>query len=173
MNRLRFIVPILLIFILGACNSTKEMQESRAEDEALDTEKIARTLESDRYIIKVNRHYSRGGYIIDVNPTTNFIAINQNRVRVNLSYVGRSYEIKPIAGINFSGQLIDKSVSTTKKGNVKIDMKVKKENDIFSIKLTILKSGQCDLSIGHPKIDYSRYSGKVYQLEASASEAVR
>ena len=173
MNRLQYIVPILLIIILGACNSAKELQESSAENKALDTELIARTLESERYIIKVNRHYSRGGFFIDVNSSINFIAVNQNRVRVNLAYVGRSYEINPIAGINFSGQLVDKSVSTTKKGNVKIDMKVKKENDIFSIKLTILSNGKCDISIGHPKIDFSRYSGKVYQLEGSALEAVR
>ena len=83
--------------------------------------------------------------MVDMVPGANFIAINNNRARINVGYMGRSYDTMPIAAINMNGYIVDKRVSPNKNGGYTVNLKVKENNDIFNLSMVISPGGKCDV----------------------------
>ena len=159
MKRLLYIV--LIISVAGiSCSTTGVRKTARLEERAREGKVIGNAIENDRYIINIERLYTRGGFMVDMVPGANFIAINNNRARINVGYMGRSYDTMPIAAINMNGYIVDKRVSPNKNGGYTVNLKVKENNDIFNLSMVISPGGKCDVGISHPRIDHARYRGE-------------
>src|SRR5512137_1351469 len=98
-----FLIIITLIFI-SSCSTTKEAKSSDSElriDKKLEEQAvIKKAVESKRFVIKLERLYFLYGGTADLLPSYNYIIIDGNKAIISAAYLGRQYDIKPIAGIN-------------------------------------------------------------------------
>jgi Domain of unknown function (DUF4251) len=164
-----FIILISLL-VMSSCTTTKEAHSSKLElrKEKKLTEQwlVKNAVESRRYIIKLDRIYFSYGGITDLIPRANFIIIDGEKAIISTAYLGRQYDIKPIAGINIRGRAEDYAVTNNlSKGSYQINMKVKNGGaNSFVLYLTISKNGFCNASVSSLKIDNITYSGYLVPL---------
>lgn len=168
MKKLLFIITTLMV--ISSCTTTREAKSSRIE---LRKEKnlaeqavIRKAVESRRFIIKFNRLYLSRGGMVDLIPRTNYIVIDGEKAIISAAYLGRQYDIRPIAGISLTGKSMNYELtSDSSKDMYKIKMKVNKGGDTFDIYLAIGKNGTCNVSLSSMKIDFVRYSGQIVPIK--------
>lgn len=143
------------------CSTTGNLRKSErvAERRAV----VTSAVESGTFVIRMNYLTGRYGLKADLRPSHNFIVIRNNQIaRISLGYMGRSYDIMQINGINMEGEIIESSYEQKQNGMYRILMKVKENNDTFDLNISIGRDGYCDVGIIHPRIDYVTYRGEVY-----------
>jgi len=150
-----------VIFIAGGCASTGKSDVSREEMTAARSAAVAKLVEDQKMLVKVNRLRTKRGRIMDMNPETNFLIIDKEKARISLGYLGRSYTTRSIAAINMEGRVVSRSISERKKGGYEIKYEVSQKNEKFKINMTVSTSGYVDFSIINPRIDLVRYSGNL------------
>ncbi|HDZ41656.1 MAG TPA: DUF4251 domain-containing protein [Bacteroidetes bacterium] len=153
-----------IIFISASCSVIRDMKSSRAERELMTQENVKKAIESQQILVKVNRLHTGRGRIMDINPTDNFIIIDRNLTRVSLAYMGRSFTTRPIAAINFTGQVYSSVVDTKRDGSYDIVLELGQENEKFKVNMIVSKGGYVSLTITNPRIDFVRYSGNLGTL---------
>ncbi|MFN2380147.1 MAG: DUF4251 domain-containing protein [Bacteroidales bacterium] len=160
MNR-TLVLAIVMIATATGCSTTGNLRKSErlAERRAM----VTSAVESGTYVIRMNNMTGRYGLRADLRPSHNFIVIKNNQIaRISLGYMGRSYDIMQINGINMEGEIIESSYEQRQKNMYRISMKVKENNDIFDLNINIGRDGYCDVGIIHHKIDYVTYRGEIY-----------
>ena len=122
---------------------------------------VKSAVEEKRYIIKLNRLYFTRGGQVDLIPRANFIIIDGEKAIISTAYLGRQYDIKPIAAINMRGKADDYALTNNiSKGSYDVKMKVNNgRNTSFDVYLNIGKSGNCTVSVSSLKIESIRYAG--------------
>lgn len=159
MNRIFLIVSLVLATATGCSTTDKLSSGDRTIERRTE---VAKAVQSGTYIINVNQMSGRFGSITDLVPSHNFIVVRNNQTaRISLGYIGRSYDIMQITGINMEGKIIESSYDVNKNGIYKISMKVKENNDTFDLNINIGRDGYCDVGIIHPRIDYVTYRGQL------------
>ncbi len=159
---------LLSAILIAGCSSSKELASSRSENKKLkklaEQAEIKKAVESRKYIIKVNRLYVGGGFM-ELIPTTKFVIINGEIASISLGYMGRSFGIHPITGINLNGRTANyKMESNESKGQYKIQWSVNYASDKFDVYLTINTSGNCDIALNNAYIQTVTYTGTVVPL---------
>jgi hypothetical protein len=158
-------IIIMSIVLMSSCSTTKEAKSSKAEirseKKLAEQGMVKNAVETRRYIIKLERLYLNYGGVADLIPRANFIIIDGERAVISTAYLGRQYDIKPIAGINMRGRAVDYALTNnTSKGSYDIKLTVKNGmNASFDVYLNVTKNGYCTASVSSLKIDYIRYSG--------------
>jgi hypothetical protein len=170
MKRLIYILPAFLMLAVSCASSSKL---NTAQAKSTTNNYVSKAIDERAFVIKVNKLYDRKGQSYDMNPSNNFIVINQNIARVNLGYMGRSWDIRQIAGINFNGVVTEMSKKQTRRGGYMLTMKVKGNNDLFTFNISVSKDGYCNIGVNHPRIDYVRYRGKISDSSHSVARASR
>ena len=165
----RITIIIMTFLIVSACSTTKEVRLTNSEKKAArklaEQVVVKKAVESRRYIIKVERMYMMGGGYVDLVPTANFIIVNGESASISLGYLGRSYGIIPISGINFNGETIKYDLNSDEaKGIYKINIEVKTGNDKFDLYLTIGSGGGCNVSLNNQYIQSVSYSGSLVPI---------
>lgn len=163
MKKLFFV--IISLILMSSCSTTKQAKSARAELRAekniINQGQVKNAVETRRYIIKLNRLYFSHGRITDLIPRANFIIIDGEKAIISTAYIGRQFDIKPIAGINIRGKADDYELNNNfSKGSYDIKMKVNNGgSNAFDVYLKISKSGYCTVSVSSLKIDNIRYAG--------------
>jgi len=167
MKKLLFILTTIAIF--SSCATTNETRSSRVEQK--NEKKIAKqvmvrnSVENRRFIIKFDRLYFAHGGIVELRPKSNYLIVDGSKAIISTAYIGRQYDIRPIAGINVRGETLDYNMeSDSIKGNYKIKMNVNNGNNSFKVYLTIGKNGSCSVTMTNVKIDMVRYSGDIVPI---------
>lgn len=169
-----FIVFISLV-VMSSCTTTKEAKSSRAEarkeKKAVERALVKNAVESRRYIIKLDRIYSSYGRISQLVPRANYIIIDRDRAIINALYMGRQFDVRPIAAINVRGMSENYAVTdNVSKGLYNIKMKVNNGGSAsFELYLTISKDGTCNASVSSLKIDNMRYSGYLVPISENSN----
>lgn len=154
-------VPLMML----SCSTSKEAasarSETRKEKKITDELLVKNAVESRKYIIKLQRLYSMRGSYFDLVPRENYIIIDGDKAVISTAYLGRQYDIRPIAAINTRGRAEDYEVTTKlNKGKYEVSLKVNNGGpNSFTVFLTIGKNGNCYASVSSLKIDNVRYSG--------------
>ena len=165
--------------VISSCTTTKEAKSSRVElrKEKKLTEQavVKQAVESKRFIIKFDRLYFLYGGIVDLLPRANYIIIDGEKAIIYTAYLGRQYDIKPIAGINLFGKAMNYELTNNlSKGSYEIKMKVRNEgSNSFDVYLTISKNGNCSASINSLKINNINYSGYVVPISDNTNSPVQ
>jgi hypothetical protein len=163
-------IIIMSLVVMSSCSTTKEANSSRAE---LSHEKkiaeqgiVKNAVETRRYIIKLNRLYFNRGGMAELIPRANFIIIDGDKAVISTAYLGRQYDIKPIAGINMRGRAVDYALTNnTSRGSYDIKLTVENGRNVsFDLYINITKNGFCTASVSSLKIDNIRYSGYVVPI---------
>jgi hypothetical protein len=168
-------IIIMSIVVMSSCSSTKEAKSSKAEirseKKLVEQTIVKNAVETRRYIIKLNRLYFNRGGIADLIPRANFIIIDGDRAVISTAYLGRQYDIKPIAGINMRGRAVDYALTdNTSKGSYDIKLTVKNgRNASFDVFINISKNGFCTASLSSLKIDNIRYSGYLVPISGATN----
>lgn len=163
MKRAIILLPIFILLAMS-CSSSKHNRASKELKNSVKQQEIKQAVESDRYIIKVNRLYGRRGSSVDLVPTHNYIIIDQDLARINLAYTGRSFDIMGIAAINMTGRVIEKKVQQKHNGKYEIKLKVKQNNDLFTVNISVGTSGYCSVNVINPRIESIRYHGNMHMI---------
>ena len=156
-----FILISLIAVIFSSCSSIKEATAKREANGLLRQEQVRQALESNQFTIKMERLNSQRGPDIYLRADNNYIIVRGDMARINLAYIGYSWDMRGISGINLTGKVIDNSLIFKGKGKYTLKMKVRQNDDTFSVTINVGKSGNCDVSVTHPMIAYTRYHGQL------------
>ncbi|MBA4321468.1 MAG: hypothetical protein C0408_01490 [Odoribacter sp.] len=167
MKKIAFL--LLIAFSISACSSTKELSSSRADNRKFrklaEQAEIIEAVESRRFIIKVDRMYIARGGSLDMVPRSNFVIVNGEIASISLGYMGRSFGVHQITGINLNGRTIKYEMESNEaKGMYKIQMVVKYGSDNFDLYLTIGTNGSCNISLNNSYLSAVSYSGTLVPL---------
>ncbi len=163
MKNIIYIFLAVLLFSTS-CSGLKNRQQVRAEKELMKREDVRKAVESQQMLIKVDRIYSHHGRIMDVNPRNNFIIIDRDRTRVSLAYFGKSFTIRPVAAINFTGKVNTASMDTKADGSYDLQFELGQGNEKFDVSIKVSASGYVNMNVINPRIDFVRYSGTLSSL---------
>jgi Domain of unknown function (DUF4251) len=172
----KFIFLLSLVFLFSACSSTKEMSSTRADNRKLkklaEQAEIKKAVESRKFFIRVNRLNTMGGGTWYLVPSSNFLILNGEIASISLGYMGRSFGIHRITGINLNGHTINyKMESNDTKGVYKIQMTVIYGSDKFDVYLTIGNSGTCTISINNAYIQTVSYTGNLIPFADAGNDS--
>ncbi|HUX55863.1 MAG TPA: DUF4251 domain-containing protein [Bacteroidales bacterium] len=164
------LIIISTIMVLSSCATTKEAKSTRIE---LKNEKklanqaiVEKAVESKRFIIKFDKIYLSRGGMIDLLPRSNYIIIDGNKAIISAAYLGRQYDIKPIAGISMQGENNNYELTNNSSGGMtRIKMKINNSTNSFDVYLTISKDGRCNASLSSLMIDNIRYRGHIVPIK--------
>jgi hypothetical protein len=161
-----------IAYLISACLPSKDINLSRAENRKLkrltEQAEIKKAVESRRYIIRVDRLFTRGA-IIEMVPSANFVIVNGGIASVSLGYSGGNFGGRKITGINMNGRTTSYKMETNdSKGLYKIQMSVIYGSDKFDMFLTIGTNGDCNISLNNSYIQTVTYTGKLIPLAAPA-----
>jgi hypothetical protein len=166
----KLLIIITTLMVMSSCSTTKETKSSRIElrkeNKLAEQQVVKKAVESRRFIIKLDRLYFSYGGIVDLIPRANYIIIDGEKAIISAAYLGRQYDIKPIAGISMRGESMKYELtSNLPKGMYEIKMKVTNGGTSFDVYLTIGKNGLCNASLSNIKIDFVRYSGHLVPIK--------
>ena len=173
----KLFVIIISLMVISSCTTTKESRSSRAqqrkEKKLTDQAQIKIAVESKRYIIKFDRVYSSSGGRVELIPKANFLIVDRDRAVLSTAYMGRQYDIKPIAAINIHGRALNYTVmDNTSKGSYEISMKVNNGGpNTFSVNISISRDGSCSATVSSVKIDIVRYAGYLVPIIDKANSS--
>jgi hypothetical protein len=165
--------PLYILFavlFMSSCATSKETvsgrRELREENLIAGQTLIEKAVESRRFIIKLDRIYFTHGGIADLIPRRNYIIIDGSKAIISAAYLGRQFDIRPIAGINMRGEAKEFQLTSNEaKGLYEIKMKVDNSVTSFDVYLTIGKNGSCNASLSGMKIDFVRYKGYIVPIK--------
>lgn len=163
----KLFILIIIPLLMSACSTSKEAVSARKEKKITNELVVKNAVESRKYIIKLQRLYSKHGSSFDLIPTANYIIIDGDKAVISTAYLGRQFDIRPIAAINTRGQAENyKVTSNQNKGKYEVSLKVDNGGaNTFELYLTISKSGTCYASVSSLKIDNVRYSGYLVPIK--------
>ncbi|MBP8958836.1 MAG: DUF4251 domain-containing protein [Bacteroidales bacterium] len=165
-----FFVIILSTILFPACSGSKsassEGSSSSGEKKAAEKFFIRKAIEERKYVIMVDRIIPSRGRPVELVPRNNFIIIDGELASVSMAYLGRSFGIRKITGINFNGHIGRYEMKTDDKKDVyKINVEVIKDNDKFNIYMSLGANGFCSISVTNPYIETVNYHGTIVPLE--------
>jgi hypothetical protein len=173
----KLLVFFISLMVLSSCSTTRETKSSRAEtrkekkitDQAL----VKNAVQSRRFIIKFDRIYFSYGGMVDLIPRANFMIVDGEKAILNTAYLGRQYDIKPIAAIDIRGRAVDYALTDNlSKGSYEVKMKVNNGGaNSFQVYIRISKNGYCSISVSSLKIDNVTYAGYLVPIPATTITA--
>jgi len=163
---MKYLVFALIAGLFISCSASKENTISKADKKAIEEEALKRAVESRQYVIRMDKIFHQNGGMTELVPRANFFIMNGEIASVSLAYVGKSYFMRPISGINFNGQTTRyELMSDAEKGLYKIQVEIVTGSDKFNFYLSIGKSGYCNISLNNPYIQSVSYRGTLVPLK--------
>ena len=174
----KLFVIVISLMIMSSCGTTKEASaraEKRKEKKLADQAQIKLAVESKRYIIKFDRIYTSFGRRVELIPRANYLIVNRDMAVLNTAYMGRQFDVRPIAAINIRGRASDYTVTNnTAKGSYEITMKVDNGGpNTFSVDISISRNGYCSASVSSIKIDNVRYAGYLVPIIEKTNSSLK
>lgn len=162
------LIILITAFIFSACATTNEAGKSRAdirhEKDLVNQALVKHAIESRRFIVKLDRMYLTGG-MVHLKPRANYIIVDGQKAIINAAYMGRQWDIRPIAGINMKGVASEYELTNqVSKGVYKINMTVGNNYSTFDVYLTIGRDGSVNASLNNVRIQNIRYTGYVVPI---------
>jgi hypothetical protein len=169
MKRILLILSAAALIILSGCTSlAKTASTSRESNEIqrkLSEAVVRQAIESQRFIVRLDRLYMRYGGFLDLRPRSNYIIVDGNTAVINAAYMGRQWDVRPIAGINTRGETVDyEVVRKDSRGVYDIKMRVGNGPATFDVYLTVGRNGKANASVNSVRIQNARYSGTVVPI---------
>lgn len=160
-TRVLIIAQILLLASCASNNLQKTARtELKQEKKAAQQEIIRKSVESGSYLIKMDRLYMLGGGFVNLLPSSNYIIIKNGEVRMRVGYIGRSYDVRNISGINLSGTASSYQLISDQTKNIfTVKAEVEDNGDLFNIDISVTGDDYCYATISNIRIETQRYSG--------------
>jgi Domain of unknown function (DUF4251) len=168
---------VITLLILSSCTTSKEANSSRAESrkekKLTDQTLVKNAIESRRYIIKFYRIYLAYGGFRELIPRANYIIVDGNRAILNTAYVGRQYDIRPIAAIDIRGRAEQYALTNNaNKGSYEIKLKLDNGGpNSFNVYINISKNGYSTISVSSLKIDNINYAGHLVPIPGTTTKS--
>jgi uncharacterized membrane protein len=170
----KILLLMAVAMIAASCTTSKKASadkgEGKKDKKLAEQDVIKKAVESRRYIIKVNRIYAPSGGFRDLVPRYNYIIVDGEIASVSLAYLGGSYGVRPITGINFHGHTVKyEMVNNQSNGKINVNMKVAKDSDTFDFYITIQPSGYCSVSLNNLYLQSVNYKGELVPVAVQKS----
>jgi hypothetical protein len=164
------LVIILLTIFVSACSTTKEANSSSTGDHKdknlAEQDIIKKTVESRRFVIKLERLYYMYGGTAELKPRANYIIIYGDKAVISAAYIGRQFDIKPITGINMRGETMNYELTRkVSKGMYEIKTQVTNGKRTFDLIISVGKNGSCNATLSSINIDNISYRGYIVPIK--------
>lgn len=160
-----YLLSGVIVLLAISCVSSKERFSENYDKKKPDESVLRKAVESGRFIVKFERIHSFGGFR-ELRPRANYLIVDGRRAVINTAYMGRQYDIRPIAAINMRGRTSVYEVTNRfSRGMYDIKMRVENGGNAFDVYLTINKNGNANASVNSLKINNVQYYGYVVPLD--------
>lgn len=167
-------VVVMTILFLGGCatQNSPEKEAAKAAEEAREMalyEQAVKALESKDFVLETDRIDFRRGNFLYVQPSTNFVALNDNRATVQLAFNGARSGPNGIGGITVEGLTTGLEMEKDKKGNINFSMMVQGTGISAQVTFRMIKgSNKCTATV-LPNFSSNRitFTGYIYPTEES------
>jgi len=156
-----YIILLAAVTLVSACASSRELSKNREIVRAEQQQAVINTIESGNYVIMVNKIFTRRYTGMDLQPQNNYLVIENNKARINLAYIGRSYTTKAVSAINVTGIVEEKTITPKKKGSNLVSMRIRGGGELFNVNVRISATGHCTVNINNARLDNVSYRGKI------------
>lgn len=164
MKTIYFFSAFIFVILFQSCTATSDLGRQRTRDRMVDEASLNQAIESGRFIIKFDRMYTYGG-LMHLRPRSNYLIVDGRNAIINTAYIGRQYDIRPIAGINMRGKTTEYEITRkVSRSRYEINMEVKNAANSFRVHLSIADNGSVSASMNNIRIDHARYSGYLVPL---------
>lgn len=151
MKRIALSIAVLLFAIAASAQDqvhlTKQekkalRQEQKRQSEIILTRNTSEALRSGRFVLKADQLRGRGGYLMSVNPTTNFVAVEGEEAYVQVaSAAGIGYN--GLGGVTLRGKITSFEIEQGKKhGSYSIVMNTMGTGGQLTIIMNVNKTGE-------------------------------
>ena len=134
-------------------------QEEKKQNEAIMVNTTAEALKSGRFVMKADQLRGRGGYMMSVNPTTNFVAVEGEEAYFQMASVS-GVGFNGLGGVTLKGKITSFEMNQEKKhggytimintvgngGNLTIVIKVNKTGDMATASVSSNHGSRIDMS---------------------------
>jgi len=134
-------------------------QEQKSQNEAIMVRNTAEALKSGRFVLKADQLRGRGGYMMNVNPTTNFVAVEGEEAYFQMASVS-GVGFNGLGGVTLKGRITSFEMNQEKKhgsytimmntvgngGNLTIVLKVNETGEMASASVSSNHGNRIDLS---------------------------
>lgn len=172
-THLFFIFALIVLVSCSTSNLSKTARtELKLERKAAQKELVQKNIESGSFLIKMDRLQIPGGGFIYLLPSSNYIIINKGYVRMRLGYIGRTYDVRGITGINLNGMATKyELMGDENKGAYEMKIEVKDGGDLFKINLAVKGDEYCEATVSNIRIETIRYTGHLIPAEVQISDS--
>ena len=116
------LLPLLLIGMLAMAQTGSDQKLTKAEKKALREEKreanlkkILKVVEAKEFVVEAHTFIDRRGLSIPINPTLNFVAIEEDEGIIQLAF-GNGPGLNGLGGITTDGKVLKYEITEKKKG---------------------------------------------------------
>jgi hypothetical protein len=161
------IILSVMIFGMLSCTASRHTDSARATRRALEAEKTRMAVESivqsGNYLIKMDKMYTGMFSNVHLAPESNFLILDEGKLRMKLGYLGRQYSFRGIAAINLSTTTRSYEVERIgEKGRYDVKIEASQAGEPFDINISIDDRGYCTVVVTNPHIETARYNGMLF-----------
>lgn len=166
MKRLFIYFSIVTATLLApACSVSQDLGYVREDFRELDENQLREIINSRRYIIKLERLETFGGFV-DLRPRSNYLIVDGRNAVINAVYFGRQYYMRPVSGINMRGiTSVYEVTNRSSKGMYNVRMKVENGSTVFNVYMSIGRNGYANVSVNSFRLNNVYYRGYIVPLE--------
>lgn len=171
MKRVNLLLIAAISILFTACQSQKDPAQIAAEKayEEYLSENAISSLEKNEFVLEANRVLFKYGNYVNVNSSTNFIKLKDNKATIQLAFNSPFAGPNGIGGITLDGNVSNIKYSKSKKGEVFFSMNVQgvAVSAVVSVSM-IAGSNYCTATV-MPTFSGNRitFSGYLYSVEDS------
>lgn len=164
---------LLFLFSTSIILSAEAQGQQKAKESGF--EKTIALVESNRFLIEVNRAFPLGSKSVDLFSNRGRITITDSIAKGFLPYFGRAFSAIPgeDGGISFDSKMRKKEVKvkdSKKKKHILYSFTVKGRNDTYQLFLDITSDSSCFVSVRSNRKSQIAYDGIIRPLPGETPE---
>ena len=166
-TKLSFLMILMLLLMTSVYSQEKTKKELKEEDNLQKQKQIEELINTKNFVFKGRWALPMGTKQVDLSSNPNYVKFNPDLMDGYMPFFGTA-----TSGIGFNAdptiKFKDKPESFNiekKKKNFQIDAKVKGENDVYRISLSVSFEGSSSMSIISNNRGTISYQGEIYPAE--------
>lgn len=158
----RRIITYCMLLLIGVCTLSAQTKEDKKQQQIREREILKELIDAGNYKIDASMAYPRRGRSVPLTSPYS-LEIKNDSVFSHLPYYGRAYSI-PYGGgqgLVFSAPVTEYKVTYNKKGEAKINITARTNEDQYKYTITVFPNGSSSINVSMQNRESISFSGQL------------